>query len=360
MRFVAPDIAWAVRITDQGAMEILRTTDQMKTWRKCAPNGDWAGASADTVTYAKKHRRHDSLMLDLYAADGNTAWIVIGATHNYRREAYVVGTRDGGDHWTGSWVAMANDIEVLNLQFVDAKNGFIYEHLRPAANQLLRRIYRTQDAGNTWSEMALPDERRFPDVEWEACTFRTALDGWLVTLENLHGEPTTYCTHDAGKSWQAESLHLPAKLEGGRSEVKLPQFFGKEKRDGVLGVSYLTDKDDLMLFYQTHDGGGHWTPAGKPPIHVWGRSKDYSFLDDGTGWMVVENDIVKTDDYGKTWTKLPTAVPLWVTDLESDGFQLCFVNHRVGWIFVPWFKNKLLQTQDAGKSWGQLFPSFRK
>jgi len=125
-----------------------------------------------------------------------------------------------------------------------------------------------------------------------------------------------------------------------------------------MGVYHLTQEDpekDVMLFYQTHDGGDHWKQVGRPPVETWGKNLDYNFLEDGTGWLVVEKRIFITKDWAKTWNEIKTSVPLWEDKEEGDVFQVKFVNHKIGWIFVPFEINKLLQTVDGGQTWKQVF-----
>lgn len=234
MCFVDAKRVWAVRITNTGGLEVLRSKDGAKTWQTCDPGGDWLEASQNAVAHTKETKRCDALMLDLFAQDSNVAWVAIAAKHDGKAAAFVVETRDGGVHWSGHLTEIGSDVEVLNLQFVDSKNGFMIGRSRPATNEFIKHIYRTKDGGITWSEMILPKDSA-PDSAWEGCVFRTQTDGWLVTEEVIGQEPIIFWTHNGGKDWKAEVLNEPENLRNSRRGGRGPNFLAQRKSMGLWG-----------------------------------------------------------------------------------------------------------------------------
>jgi hypothetical protein len=163
------------------------------TWEVPASVGIYRGSSAAAVT-----RRGVIYAVAVSPIDANTIWIGTddGLIHR---------TRDGGRNWTdvtpaqlGPWAK----VSILEASHFDANTAYAaINTLR--LDDLHPHIYRTRDAGKTWTRIAegLPD-----DAPINAVREDTQRRGLLFA----GSERAVHLSFDDGEHWQSLRLNMPA------------------------------------------------------------------------------------------------------------------------------------------------------
>ncbi|HEX6810184.1 MAG TPA: YCF48-related protein [Planctomycetota bacterium] len=182
-------------------------------------------------------------------------------------------------------------------------------------------VMRTEDDGATWIAARVPSQTaRLYDVQ-----FPTPQLGFAC---GLHG--VLLRTTDAGSVWEA----VPTPF--GKAWFAAVQFLDAER--GFLAGSY-----QGPLLACTRDGGKNWELSTLPVLSAELDLRDVHFVDASLGFACGNNGLlVRTEDGGKTWSKIPTGSTAWLR-------HLCFVDRQNG--FVISGDGCLLATTDGGKSW---------
>jgi hypothetical protein len=111
--------------------------------------------------------------------------------------------------------------------------------------------------------------------------------------------------------------------------------FPTAKRGVALGTIVEGRRSDPVSLVTT-DGGENWerVPLKEPPVSLF-------FLNETLGWMVTTKGIWRTEEVGKSWTKLPKA--------PSDVLRVYFTDENNGWAIGG--KKGIFETHDGGKEW---------
>ncbi len=144
-----------------------------------------------------------------------------------------------------------------------------------------------------------------------------------------HAGERLFKTTDAGMHWEAISPDLTrndkSKQQPSGGPIDIDDT-GTEYYDTIFAVAESPVAKDLIwagtddgLVHITRDGGKNWSNVTPRELPEWSRISliEASPFDAGTAYVAVDrhqNDdmhpyIFKTDDYGKTWTKLTKGIP---------------------------------------------------
>lgn len=107
-----------------------------------------------------------------------------------------------------------------------------------------------------------------------------------------------------------------------------------------LAVGYISEgKRETPTQVLTTDGGQHWSLSTlkETPVSLF-------FLDDRVGWMVTTKGLWRTNETGRSWTKLPK--------VPGDLLRVCFTSEKDG--YAVGIKKLVLETHDGGESWKPL------
>ena len=186
-----------------------------------------------------------------------------------------------------------------------------------------------------------------------------------------YGCQVVFKTSDGGQKWSVISPDLstqdPAHIvsSGGLIGDNLGQFYGEV----VFALAPSTVQKGLLWagtndgkVWNTRDGGGHWDDTtanlqGLPPLGTV-TSIQPSCFDAGTAYVSVDLHLIdnrdpyilKTTDFGKTWTNISSNLPkgplAYVRNVSEDP------NYR-GLLFAG-TGNALYYSLDDGGSWTQL------
>jgi len=245
----------------------------------------------------------------------------------------------------------------LDLAFTNGQHGFLV-----GSNRL---ILETNDAGASWTEMALdlPEEENFRLISVDF----SGDEGWIVGQPGLllHSE-------DAGQNWSR--LFLDTKLPGepymvtalGRNSAELATNVGAVYRTTDAGSSWQAQVEDaagavrdlrrspegnyisvssLGNFFATwNQGEARWTPHHRESSQ---RLQAMGFQPNGNLWMVARgaqlrfnNDAGNPDEWSKP------VVPI------TNGYgYLDMAWDPSGAIWAGGGSGTLLVSQDEGKTW---------
>ena len=227
----------------------------------CSPSPEPAahdGVRADTPTLAAlvdpawevQYRDSTRLFIGMSVVDANTVWVA-GQPGTWGR------TTDGGATWTVSRVPGAEDMAFRDVHAFSADEAFLLSIGNGAAS----RIYRTADGGESWT---LSFENQDPNAFFDCLSFWDRNRGFAFS-DAHEGEFTLIRTEDGGGSWtRVDPAHVPDARPG----------------EGAFAAS------------------GTCVETGP----------------DGLGWFVtgasgVDTRVMRTTDYGATWSEAPTPVP---------------------------------------------------
>jgi photosystem II stability/assembly factor-like uncharacterized protein len=154
-------------------------------------------------------------------------------------------------------------------------------------------LYRTDDAGRTWTqvEVPLPEDVNMSEITVDTLEFVSETDGFLAL--RLAGETyrtAFYVTHDAGKMW----MLLPTILPG-------------------TGLTQILSAEEIVFyngqqFYVTRGAAQTWDVV-EPNVEFGDFFATMSFANASTGWVIKSDlsdhrTLYKTTDGGKTWIEL--------------------------------------------------------
>lgn len=318
----------ACAVTTQG--EILRTTDDCRTWRVA--------------------RRADAIGLESIAFRGRGRLLTVGMSGS------MVASTDGGRTWRSQTARPLREAE--DVDFLTTRKGWAVGRGRILASTNAgsgwRRVDADSRADDCWSAVDMVDGSHGCAVGQDAAAedldeaaiiarmgprgrWKTVLRHGLPALEDVDmadagygwavgGAGTILCTRDGGATWQ-------------------PQDSGFE---GFLAGVCALDRQRVWAagaggtILRTADGGHTWTQATEvSDAHLYA----ITFVDPLNGWAGGEEEtILRTVDGGDSWTVVRTAE----SDATVSGFS--FVSPSIGWAAAGGV-HAVLYTTDGGVTW---------
>ncbi|HJQ32068.1 MAG TPA: hypothetical protein VJ866_07815 [Pyrinomonadaceae bacterium] len=216
-------------------------------------------------------------------------------------------------------------------------------------------MYRSTDAGATWTHLGLDDTRQISRVMVDP---RDANVVFVAALGHAYGanpERGVYRTRDGGKTWQKV---LFKSNDVGAADLALDPTDSKV----VYASLWNTRRPPWSIYapsygpgggvYKSTDGGDTWTQltAGLPSEGVGRvglavapalRARVYAIVDAKAGGLY------RSDDAGATWTLVSNDARIW-----GRGWYFCKVTvdpKDVNTVYVS--NTSLYRSTDAGKTW---------
>ena len=279
---------------------------------------------------------------------------------------FLLRTVDGGGHW--DTIAVVNDNKILLVESYGQTTVWYVDK---------EHIHTSYDAGNTWSETALPVQKAEYSMSL-AATSPTSFDLLLHYNFDWSTVSALYSTQDGGVNWEEEYYTyitgtwappydpiilyaLDAKsgtsyMVGSYSHilVKKDESGWNTKSKNILGEVWnmmFVDKNNGFgvgygpFLLKTHDAGKTWESDKVLPDFVDGNIKVW-FSNLTTGYVLdFEKGLYKTIDGGNTWRNV-------LSEGDSYYSDLFFINNTVGWVLQT--DGSIYKTNDAGETWSKI------
>lgn len=333
LKMFTPTHGWALT---QDNDKLLRTVNGGETWLDATP-AELYPLPPDVT----------SLWLEAFFLDAETAWFTSNALGG---ELYH--TRDGGVNWTTT----AIPFEQARYYFLDVNLGYALVDLGAAAGSHYVAIYRTENSGETWTEVFTHEPGESKSLREggskSGITFLDVNQGWIGGNIPMEDHFYLYYSSDGGATWALETdISLPTAYAGSMLEVGQPVFMSDSV--GYLPVrAFAPDGHTYLLVYRSDDGGQTWTFQNAEQ-----EGNDFDFYSLDEGWQSAGTNLYKTIDGGITWTlNTVSGIPLVEFILKVD-----FVDDQHGWVLATagghgWEPLKLYRTSDGGTNWELLLP----
>ena len=305
----------------------------------------------------------EARLIGISPVDENIVWIG-GTEGTYAR------TTDGGATWRAGVVPDAGALQFRDVHAVDAETAYLLS----IGEGELSRIYKTTDAGLTWTlQFTNPEPEGFFDCMdfWDAehgIAFSDSFGGafFLITTADggaiwervppdslppasagegsfaasgtclvTHGEGTAWVgtgagasarvlkTTDRGRSWTVADT----PIVGGTPAAGIASLAFRDADNGAALGGVIDRPDDYSdNVAVTSDGGSTWTLAGRPsfPGAVYGAAY-VPGAPTPTLVAVGPNGMAYSADNGMTWTSLDT----------RGHWSVAFASTRSGWAVGP-------------------------
>jgi len=231
----------------------------------------------------------------------NLAW-ASGTHGTYLR------TTDGGKTWH---IAQVPGTETLDFRDVEAFSADL-AYLLAAGPGEQSRIYKTTDAGNTWT---LQFTNKDPQGFFDCMAFWDRNHG-IAVGDPVNGKFEVIITRDGGRTWNPISS-LPPALDGEGAFAASGTCIAVQ---GKTHVWFATGGRSARVF-RSVDSGQTWTVAETPIVHGSDSTGIFSIaFRDARHGAIAGGDykqpgkdgpnLAFTDDGGRTWT-LASISPQW-------------------------------------------------
>jgi photosystem II stability/assembly factor-like uncharacterized protein len=319
------------------AYRLLRTSDGGGTWRDITPDGGrMRPAAAPTVV-------------------GGVLLIV---TQPHAHTFVVLRSGDGGRTWQRSRpVRFAHGLGPWPIAGPDARHLFLALDEGAAAGSQGEALFASADGGRSWhlrtsTSVATVVPRGLPfGCDKNGVGFATAARGWAGG-DCAGGRPFFYRTDDGGRTWRLQRL---IGLGNCQCDVSAPTFF--TPRDGVVtvvGAFETTQFEPVARVYWTRDGGLHWRGSRAP----WGRAGlAAAVAAPGVAWVATTrrgtirapfNRLYRTADAGRSWQSTTLSF-----DAQYYRFDVVDATHAFAYKAAS-AATTILRTNDGGRTWRRI------
>ena len=315
--------------------QIVRTTDGGFTWYNVTPQDlTEVGSTVETFMLDNEH-----------------VWVQKPDFNNFPNNGLLYYTADGGLSWSISSTPFSGG----DLSFVNENNGWMLADLGVGAGSNAVAVFQTRDSGATWTQTYTNDPN-LPDAGDSLplgglksdLVARTMQNAWVGGVTYAPGTIYLYRTNDSGRTWSQVAFDLPAGAEDFELGIDRDQMQFVGEDGGFLVVRMSGDSTETAV-YVTSDGGETWslTPTLIPEA---GAS---NFLSAQEAIIFNGQQFYVTRDAGQVWTTVAPDI------VFGDSFAaMDFVNLNSGWVITldPNSHRSLYRTTDGGATWSPVLP----
>lgn len=329
---------WATGDTDNRVngpnSGVFRTTDGGTHWNAVTPNNQqWIDifSEAPGPSANLSPRPKISFEISTFFLDADRVWVAGIVRTTTDSTVTVFSTSDGGAHWQAGIPFRAMQSAGTLLDFIDNRHGWLLLGIHEGMQQERAALYQTTD-GSHWSLVTQTSLGCFVN----GLTFIDASTGWMGLSCDETG-PALQITHDAGRTWQRQSLPFPPpSVESCGCDSFAPVLLSA--RDGFIPTNG-------PIMFVTSDAGRTWSLRRLPA-----RAAYQDFVDAAHGWAVDQQTgtVYSTSDGGRSWNPVST-IPN-----TTNVPILDFVDKSTGYLLRGPGKSPLLKTTDGGRTWTEI------
>ena len=255
----------------------------------------FASAMSSRTASAEQAVPVHEIRLGLFGACAPSAqvgWVVGDLGRVYR-------TADAGKTWTPQEVAGKRP--VFSISCPDDQHAWV--------SSTSGAIFATSDGGNTWKAQQTPAKRNLFKVVFTTPQNGTAVGDFGIIVH----------TADGGSNWTEVPLPADFKLPAAAEEQ------GVMSNDALLyGLSFADERNGWLsgewgTILKTEDGGAAWKPV---PAPVQDRAL-YEVAASGRNAWIAGNQgmILASNDGGQTWKNFPTPKEVWSEWFRGIGLR---------------------------------------
>ncbi len=304
--FSDSETGYAIKTDNLGNTHIMKSTDRGESWGYI------------TAIEFGNHKIYFLNPTTGFHLDGNDLWK----------------TTDGGKTWVRKiFTYPFKDVEFVNNQKGFACGGIVSPHGARGD------VFNTNDGGKTW-------KKSFKSNRWQvsSCYFVNEFQGFLLSDK-------IYKTEDAGNTWIPTSdINIDSTFRYNLNDIS----FNNQEMGWIVGWYYNDYYESTgALIVRTQDGGENWEIDWQYPDDDDVSKGLISFyFVNSTGWAVGNGGIIVKYTEQNHWQ-----LQDYVTDLPLN--DIFFTDEKHGWITggylnEPDFRSILLKTSNGGETWTDI------
>jgi photosystem II stability/assembly factor-like uncharacterized protein len=327
---------------------VWKSNDYGRTWQPIFDNEDTQSIGAIAVA----------------PSDDNIVYVASG--EGLHRPDLSVGdgiyrSSDAGKTWTHLGLHDGEQIPALAVDPSNPDRLFAAVLGHPYAPNAERGIFRSQDGGKSWEKVLYKDNRtggsavvidpRNPQVVY-ASLWEETLGPWEDGNEYIGTNGGLFKSTDGGATWTRLTNGLPSDLV----QINVAVAASDDQRlyatvSTTVEGDYASDKG--LGVYRSDDAGASWrkiTSDPRPAMKIGGGDLPVPAVDPQNPNVVYSTSIVtcRSEDGGKTWTSLRGAP-------GGDDYQNLWINPRNPKILLLVSDQGALVSVNGGESWSSWY-----
>jgi photosystem II stability/assembly factor-like uncharacterized protein len=262
-----------------------------------------------------------------------------------------VRTTDGGETWRMGTVPGGETLDFRGVYGVDAKTAY----LMSIGNGNESRIYKTIDAGKTWS---LQYTEQNPKAFLDCIAFWNAMRG-IAVGDAVDGKSELLTTSDGGTHWtplRPQSIPVAKSGEGSPASGTCIATYAEKRGQQEARHAWFVTENASRVFH-TADVGNSWIASASPLVTGLNQGVFSIAVVDANRLAIVGGDydhpqLLKpnsaySDDGGKTWQE---------SRRRPSGYRWCvaFVPNTPGPTAFAVGPTGMDYSIDGGRNWDQM------
>jgi photosystem II stability/assembly factor-like uncharacterized protein len=269
--------------------------------------------------------KQDLVFNDVYFANDQVGWIAGGK--DFKTGGFILGTKDGGDHWTVQLGdPQSSDSQMRLLRFMDDTHGWAVQ---------FDKLLATSD-GTNWEDVGTIN------ASVRDYVFTSPTHGIAMTP---YSDEKIYTTNDGGKTWKtvfqcATTVEVNGLTQNVSCNLEALHFPTAKVGYAVGGAMNDGPGNGFFVVVKTEDGGETWKVVSTV-VNVPHASAVF-FTDANTGFTRNQDSkFYGTTDGGLTWHTVTGSS-------GNQDLRIAFVDPQLGWTGG---RRALCVTTDGGRHW---------